>query len=62
VSDERCEAAVREAGYEYGCSIVPDRPGPHALARTYVGDRDGGLRLTAKYVRARVRGRKAVAP
>ena len=61
MSDERCEAAVRDAGYDYGCSIVPERPGPHTLSRTYVGDRDGGFRLTAKYVRAWVRDRKAAA-
>ena len=56
--DDRAVAAVRAAGYDYACAI---RPGPHAgrhaLPRFYVGDRDDGLRLAAKRVRARVRGR-----
>ena len=56
--DERAVAAVRAAGYDYACAI---RPGPHAgrhaLPRFYVGDRDNGLSLAAKRVRAGVRGR-----
>ena len=56
--DERAVAAVRAAGYDYACAI---RPGPHvgrhALPRFYVGDRDNGPRLTAKRVRAGMRGR-----
>lgn len=61
LSDAACEQAVRAAGYEYGCSILPARPGPHCLPRTYVGDRDGGLRLAAKFLRTGSRDRKAAA-
>ncbi|GAA2435326.1 polysaccharide deacetylase family protein [Actinomadura vinacea] len=42
---------VRIAGYDYACAIRPDEPSRHALARTYVGERDRGLRLRAKVVR-----------
>lgn len=44
--------AVRCAGYDYGCAIRPSvLSGRHALPRTYVGDRDGSLRLHAKRLR-----------
>ncbi len=47
--DDRAVAAVRAAGYEHACATGrPDDPGPLALPRTYVGDRDGALRLVAK--------------
>ena len=50
--DAAVVAAVREAGYGYGCAIWRSPlSGPHALPRTYVGDRDGTLRLDAKRVR-----------
>ncbi|MFR9728202.1 polysaccharide deacetylase family protein [Saccharopolyspora sp. MS10] len=50
--DPAVVAAVREAGYGYGCAIWRSPlSGPHALPRTYVGDRDGTLRLDAKRVR-----------
>jgi len=50
--DDRAVAAVRAAGYEHACATGrPDRPGPLALPRTYVGDRDGALRLAAKWGR-----------
>ncbi|WP_141586986.1 polysaccharide deacetylase family protein [Actinomadura sp. WMMA1423] len=42
--------AVRAAGYDYACDIRPEDPGRHALPRTYVGDRDGPLRLRVKLV------------
>ncbi|MFG2005051.1 polysaccharide deacetylase family protein [Spirillospora sp. NPDC048911] len=48
-------AAVREAGYGYGCAIWGEHPGPHALPRTYIGEQDGGLRLTAKVARHHLR-------
>jgi peptidoglycan/xylan/chitin deacetylase (PgdA/CDA1 family) len=44
-------AEVRLAGYDYACSIRPGEPGRHALARTYIGERDRSLRLRAKVVR-----------
>ncbi|MEV0391015.1 polysaccharide deacetylase family protein [Nonomuraea sp. NPDC050643] len=48
--------AVREAGYGYACAIWKcDLSGRHMLPRTYVGDRDGALRLRAKRARHRVR-------
>jgi peptidoglycan/xylan/chitin deacetylase (PgdA/CDA1 family) len=44
--------AVRSAGYGYacavGCSTLDSR---FAMRRVFVGDRDGGLRLAAKYAR-----------
>ncbi len=44
--------AVRAAGYRYGCAIWPSHlTGLHALPRTYVGDRDGSVRLLAKWYR-----------
>ncbi|MEU7899837.1 polysaccharide deacetylase family protein [Nonomuraea sp. NPDC049152] len=49
-------AAVREAGYHYACAIWKSEiSGMHALPRTYVGDRDGALRLHAKRLRHRMR-------
>ncbi|GAA2629402.1 polysaccharide deacetylase family protein [Actinomadura fulvescens] len=48
-------AAVREAGYAYGCAIWDEHPGPHAIPRTYIGERDGGLRLWAKSARHHLR-------
>jgi peptidoglycan/xylan/chitin deacetylase (PgdA/CDA1 family) len=48
--------AVRAAGYHYGCAIWRSQlTGLHALPRTYVGDRDGSLRLLAKWYRHRLR-------
>lgn len=42
-------AAVCAAGYDYGCAIWPsESTGRHAIARTYIGERDGSLRLFAK--------------
>jgi len=42
--------AVRAAGYHYGCAIWRSPlTGLHALPRTYIGDRDGFLRLLAKW-------------
>jgi peptidoglycan/xylan/chitin deacetylase (PgdA/CDA1 family) len=49
-------AAVRAAGYGYACAIWrSDLSGRYALARTYAGDRDGGLRLRLKRARHRLR-------
>ncbi|MGQ0717199.1 MAG: polysaccharide deacetylase family protein [Pseudonocardiales bacterium] len=51
--------AVRAAGYRYGCAIWPSNlTGLHALPRTYIGDRDGSLRLLAKWYRHRLRYRQ----
>ncbi|MFF5264815.1 polysaccharide deacetylase family protein [Actinomadura viridis] len=47
----RVVAEVRIAGYGYACAIRPEEPGRHALARTYVGERDRSLLLRAKVVR-----------
>ncbi|TDB76884.1 polysaccharide deacetylase family protein [Actinomadura sp. KC216] len=52
--------AVRAAGYDYACDIVPDEPSRHALPRTYIGDRDGPLRMRAKLVRHELRERSRV--
>lgn len=50
--------AVRAAGYDYGCAIWRSpQSGRHALPRIYVGDRDGSLRLLAKWYRHRYRHR-----
>jgi peptidoglycan/xylan/chitin deacetylase (PgdA/CDA1 family) len=43
--------AVRAAGYDHACAVRPQQPGRHALARTYIGERDRGMRLRAKLVR-----------
>jgi peptidoglycan/xylan/chitin deacetylase (PgdA/CDA1 family) len=48
-------AEVKVAGYEYACHIRPAEPSRHALARTYVGERDRGLRLRAKVLRHELR-------
>lgn len=46
--------AVRAAGYHYGCAIWRSPlTGISALPRIYVGDRDGALRLLAKWYRHR---------
>ncbi|WP_116026661.1 polysaccharide deacetylase family protein [Thermomonospora umbrina] len=53
--------AVRKTGYEYGCAIWRcPFSGDHALARTYMGDRDHGLRLRAKVFRHQLRWRTRV--
>jgi peptidoglycan/xylan/chitin deacetylase (PgdA/CDA1 family) len=54
---EREVAAVRAAGYDYGCAVNRSPlTGRYALPRTYVGDRDGSLRLLAKWARHRFVG------
>lgn len=54
-ADPRVVAAVRTAGYSYGCAIWR---GPHtsrhALPRVYVGDADTSWRLWAKAIKHRV--------
>jgi peptidoglycan/xylan/chitin deacetylase (PgdA/CDA1 family) len=53
--EARSVEAVRTAGYDYGCAIWrSELTGRHALPRTYIGDRDGSLRLYAKRVRHRL--------
>ncbi|MCI2417610.1 polysaccharide deacetylase family protein [Saccharopolyspora sp. K220] len=50
--DVRVMNTVAAAGYDYACAIWRSSfSGWHALPRTYVGDRDGSLRLLAKRVR-----------
>ncbi|MCP2335168.1 polysaccharide deacetylase family protein [Actinomadura rupiterrae] len=49
--------AVRAGGYDYGCAIWTSGVDRHALARTYIGERDNGLRMRAKFVRHRIRQR-----
>ena len=47
-------AATRAAGYEHAVATWPTaRPDRYALPRTYVGQRDRGLRLLAKRLRHR---------
>ena len=47
--------AVRAAGYGYACAVGRSvLSGPHAVPRTFVGDRDGSARLLAKVVRHRL--------
>jgi peptidoglycan/xylan/chitin deacetylase (PgdA/CDA1 family) len=53
--DDRVVAAVRSAGYGYGCAIWRSAiTGPHALPRTFVGDNDSSPRLWAKGARHRL--------
>jgi peptidoglycan/xylan/chitin deacetylase (PgdA/CDA1 family) len=52
--------AARAAGYDHACDIRPAEPSRHALPRTYIGDRDGPLRLRAKLVRHELRRRSRV--
>ncbi|MFC7731995.1 polysaccharide deacetylase family protein [Actinomadura keratinilytica] len=52
--------AVRAAGYDYGCAIWSDTYDVHALARTYIGERDGGLRMRVKVVRHQLRWRTRI--
>ncbi|MFJ6655893.1 polysaccharide deacetylase family protein [Streptomyces sp. NPDC091377] len=58
--DARVVAAVREAGYDYGCAIDP---GPlaarHALPRVHIGQHDTAVRLLLKQRLHRLRRRPA---
>ncbi|MEU0134630.1 polysaccharide deacetylase family protein [Streptomyces sp. NPDC006296] len=57
-ADRRVVAAVRAAGYAYGCALTPGAlSGPLALPRTHVSHADRGARLRAKEVRHRLRYR-----
>ncbi|MFD6276448.1 polysaccharide deacetylase family protein [Streptomyces sp. NPDC060209] len=59
-ADRRVVESVREAGYTYGCALVPGTlSGPFALPRTHVSHADRGARLRAKEVRHRLRHRSA---
>lgn len=54
-ADARVAAAVRAAGYSYGCARRRSgHTSRHALPRTYVGDADTPWRLWAKALRHRV--------
>jgi peptidoglycan/xylan/chitin deacetylase (PgdA/CDA1 family) len=47
--------AVRAAGYGYACAVYRSTlDGPHAIPRTFVGDRDTSPRLHAKRLRHRL--------
>lgn len=48
--DAAARAAVREAGYTYGCAVFAARRAQSLMAipRIYAGERDGWLRLAAK--------------
>jgi peptidoglycan/xylan/chitin deacetylase (PgdA/CDA1 family) len=51
--------AVRAAGYDYACSVYPSTSdGRFALPRQFVGDRDGLVRLGAKWARFTLRQRR----
>jgi peptidoglycan/xylan/chitin deacetylase (PgdA/CDA1 family) len=53
--DAEVVAAVRDAGYDYGCAIWPsDYAGRHALPRIYIGDADTTARLWVKVMRHRL--------
>ncbi|WP_329225446.1 polysaccharide deacetylase family protein [Streptomyces sp. NBC_00111] len=59
-ADLRVAGSVRDAGYAYGCALVPGSlAGPLALPRTHVSHADRGARLRAKEVRHRLRHRSA---
>lgn len=59
--DAESVSAVRAAGYEYGCAIWrSELSGRHALPRTYIGERDGSLRLGAKRMRHRFAARAEI--
>jgi len=48
-------AAVRDAGYEYGCAVLRSEcTGRYALPRIYIGDRDSSVRMFAKWARHRL--------
>ncbi|MFI6596001.1 polysaccharide deacetylase family protein [Nonomuraea sp. NPDC050536] len=49
--DARAMELVRGAGYGYACAISPPRADAYAMPRTYVGEKDGPLRLRAKHAR-----------
>lgn len=50
--DERTVAAVRAAGYSYGCAIWRSEiAGPHTIPRFFVGEADTSWRLWAKGMR-----------
>lgn len=52
-------ALVRAAGYEYACAVEPSPwGGRYALPRTYIGQPDAGLRMTAKRMRAVLTARR----
>ncbi|WP_026313526.1 polysaccharide deacetylase family protein [Actinomadura flavalba] len=53
-------AAVAAAGYDHAVAIAPHAPGRHALARTYIGERDSWLRLHAKLRRHELRWKARV--
>ncbi|MGW1954917.1 polysaccharide deacetylase family protein [Streptomyces sp. NPDC001920] len=57
--DERATAAVRRAGYRYGCAIAPGPAGSgdFALPRIHVGQADHPVRLELKRRLARVHRR-----
>jgi peptidoglycan/xylan/chitin deacetylase (PgdA/CDA1 family) len=50
--DSAARRAVRAAGYDYACAVQASLAeiGPAALPRFYVGQRDDGARMTAKWL------------
>jgi peptidoglycan/xylan/chitin deacetylase (PgdA/CDA1 family) len=57
---EREVKQVEAAGYDYACAVQGSTlNGRHAIPRTFVGDRDNGVRLLAKVARHRLQGRAA---
>jgi peptidoglycan/xylan/chitin deacetylase (PgdA/CDA1 family) len=61
--DETATRAVRQAGFSSACATGrPPLPGPFALPRTYVGDRDGVPRLEAKRARHLLSEARAAVP
>jgi peptidoglycan/xylan/chitin deacetylase (PgdA/CDA1 family) len=56
---QREVAMVSAAGYGYACAVGKRTlDGPHALPRTYIGDRDSAPRLHAKWIRHGLRNRR----
>jgi len=53
--DAAAVAAVRAAGYDYGCAyLTRARDQRFVLPRTFVGERDGSARLAAKFAAHRL--------
>lgn len=59
--DDAALEAVKAAGYGYGCAIWRSgMSGTHALARTYIGEKDRAVRLHAKVMRHRLKWRTRI--
>lgn len=60
--NEAAVSAVRRAGYDYACATDDhSRRDAFSIARIFIGQRDGALRLEVKLLRHRARGRSGAA-